>query len=56
VLERVPAGQVVDLAGVLGGLGREGLLAGHEVHQRFYEVGSPEGLADLEAFLRGREN
>lgn len=55
LLERVPAGEVVDLAGVLGALGREGLLAGHEVHQRFYEVGSPEGLADLEAFLRGRE-
>jgi NDP-sugar pyrophosphorylase family protein len=55
VLERVPPGQPVDLAGVLGALGREGLLAGHEVHQRFYEVGSPEGLADLEGFLRGRE-
>ncbi|HVE82685.1 MAG TPA: NTP transferase domain-containing protein [Myxococcales bacterium] len=55
VEQRIPPGPPVDLAGVLGALGREGLLAGHEVHQRFYEVGSPEGLADLEDFLRGRE-
>ncbi|HYV43796.1 MAG TPA: NTP transferase domain-containing protein [Myxococcaceae bacterium] len=56
VLERVPAGLTADLAGILGALSRQGLMAGHEVHQRFYEVGSPEGLADLEAFLRGRES
>ena len=55
VLERVQPGERVDLAAVLGALSREGRLAGHEVHQRFYEVGSPQGLADLEGFLRGRE-
>jgi len=55
LLERVPPGEQADLAAVLGALGREGLLAGHEVRQRFYEVGSPEGLADLEGFLQGRE-
>ena len=25
----------------------------YEVHERFYEVGSPTGLAELEAHLRG---
>jgi hypothetical protein len=27
-------------------------LSGHEVTERFYEIGSPEGLAELDAFLR----
>jgi hypothetical protein len=28
-------------------------LAGFEVKERFYEIGSHEGLAELEALLRG---
>jgi len=28
-------------------------LAGYEVFERFYEIGSPAGLAETEAFLRG---
>lgn len=32
-------------------LSDEGLLAAYPVQQRFYEVGSPEGLADLERLL-----
>jgi NDP-sugar pyrophosphorylase family protein len=51
VAERVGAGQVADLADVMRDLSREGLLAGFEVTERFYEVGSPEGLADLERHL-----
>jgi prepilin-type processing-associated H-X9-DG protein len=49
--ERVPAGTVADLAVLFEGLSREGQLAGYEVSARFYEVGSPEGLRDLEAYL-----
>jgi len=30
----------------------ENQLSGHEVRERFYEIGSPEGLAELDAFLR----
>jgi len=30
----------------------KGELAGHEVHQRFYEIGSVYGLTELNAFLR----
>ena len=32
-------------------LGDEGLLAGYEVHERFYEIGSPSGIDDLERLL-----
>ena len=27
-------------------------LAGYEVKQRFYEIGSPDGLAELDSLLR----
>lgn len=40
-----------DLAEVMQNLLARGQLAGFEVHHRFYEIGSPEGLAELEAFL-----
>lgn len=43
-----------DLATLFSRLSREGLLGGYEVAQRFYEVGSPEGLRDLEAHLGGQ--
>jgi len=47
VSELVPAGERVDLADVYHQLSRDGRLLGHEVDRRFYEVGSPGGLADL---------
>ena len=46
-----PAGQPFDLAEVMGKLVREKQLAGYEVRERFYEIGSPSGLAELEALL-----
>jgi NDP-sugar pyrophosphorylase family protein len=49
--ERVPAGARADLADVLHALSLEGSLAAYEVPERFYEIGSERGLADLEAFL-----
>jgi NDP-sugar pyrophosphorylase family protein len=54
VAERVPPGAVLDLAVLFGALSREGRLAGYEVSERFYEIGSPDGLRDLEAYLAGR--
>jgi hypothetical protein len=33
-------------------LSRRDLLAGHVVTQRFHEIGSPEALADTDAYLR----
>jgi NDP-sugar pyrophosphorylase family protein len=47
-----PAGEVFDLAEVQRGLVAKGALAGHEVFQRFYEIGSHAGLAELETFLQ----
>lgn len=52
VVERVPGNSVSDLADLTRELSREGSLAGYEVTQRFYEAGSPDGLADLETYLK----
>ena len=41
-----------DLADVYRDLSRAGRLAGYEVRHRFYEIGSHQGLAELDAFLR----
>ncbi|HUA38925.1 MAG TPA: nucleotidyltransferase family protein [Candidatus Sulfopaludibacter sp.] len=46
-----PSDQPLDLAEVMGRLVHERQLAGYEVHERFYEIGSPPGLAELEALL-----
>jgi len=45
-------GEVFDLSEVYGVLAAAGQLAGYEVEQRFYEIGSPSGLAESDAFLR----
>jgi NDP-sugar pyrophosphorylase family protein len=50
VAERIAAGTRHDLATLYHDLSREGLLAGLEVSQRFYEIGSPAGLRDFEAW------
>lgn len=52
VFEAYPADEKFDLAEVMGKLVREKQLAGFEVPQRFYEMGSPAGLAELEALLQ----
>jgi NDP-sugar pyrophosphorylase family protein len=43
-----------DLADVYHRLAAEKQLAGYEVTQRFYEIGSPEGLAELDSLLRNQ--
>ena len=43
---------VVDLAEVQKALVARHQLAGYEIRQRFYEIGSPAGLAELDALLR----
>jgi NDP-sugar pyrophosphorylase family protein len=40
-----------DLAVLFRELSISGRLAGFEVHQRFYEIGSPAGLRDFEQYL-----
>ena len=51
VFAECPAGVAFDLADVQRGLVAKGALAGHEVFQRFYENGSPAGLAELSTLL-----
>jgi len=51
VRELVPAGRAADLAEVFTPLSRAGRLAGFEATERFYEIGSPDGLAEVEALL-----
>lgn len=51
VRERIPADRKSDLAEYFTAASRTGALAGFEVTERFYEIGSPQGLADFEAFL-----
>lgn len=43
--------QPFDLAEVMGKLVRERQLAGYEVTERFYEIGSPAGLEELDKLL-----
>jgi NDP-sugar pyrophosphorylase family protein len=50
------AEQPFDLADVMGRLVREKQLAGYEVKERFYEMGSPVGLEELEQLLRGKKS
>jgi NDP-sugar pyrophosphorylase family protein len=47
-----PDNEPFDLADVYRHLLSENQLSGHEVTERFYEIGSPKGLAELDAFLR----
>lgn len=47
-----PRHQVVDLAEVQKSLVAQRQLAGLEIKQRFYEIGSHEGLNELDALLR----
>lgn len=49
-----PRDAVVDLAAVQTDLCVRGELAGYEVKQRFYEIGSPAGLLELDQQLRTR--
>lgn len=55
IAREVPATGAADLADLFHGLSVRGDLAGFEVAQRFYEIGSPAGLEDFERWLtRGR--
>jgi MurNAc alpha-1-phosphate uridylyltransferase len=47
------AADAFDLAAVYRSLIARGALAGHEVHERFYEIGSTEGLEETRTLLDG---
>ena len=55
-LDAVPVGQRVDLARIYQELLAEGQLAGYEVFERFYEIGSPAGLEDTRKHFMEKES
>jgi len=54
VLTSLPPDAEIDLAAIYSQLARDGELAGYEAPDRFYEIGSPEGLRETDALLRTR--
>jgi N-acetyl-alpha-D-muramate 1-phosphate uridylyltransferase len=56
IFTEYPADQPFDLAAVFEELSERGELAGYEVHQRFYEIGSREGLKELDRLLSQRNS
>lgn len=53
VFERLPEGEPADLAALYGALVASSQLAAFEVRERFYEIGSEAGLAELRALFAG---
>jgi N-acetyl-alpha-D-muramate 1-phosphate uridylyltransferase len=53
-LERIPRDQGYDLADLYSALVCEGQMVGYEVTQRFYEIGSHDGLAETQAYLASK--
>jgi NDP-sugar pyrophosphorylase family protein len=51
VFSRLPEGQSYDLAVLYSDLLQSRELGAYEVHERFYEIGSLEGLRDTAAYL-----
>jgi NDP-sugar pyrophosphorylase family protein len=51
-LQRIPPATKCDLVDLYSELVAEGRMAAHEVTHRFYEIGSPQGLADTEEHIR----
>ena len=54
IIADLPTGEPHDLADLYTRLVRERRMAGFEVFQRFYEIGTPAGLAETESYLHGR--
>jgi NDP-sugar pyrophosphorylase family protein len=54
VLESVPGDVPFDLADLYSRLVSGQQMAAYEVKERFYEIGSRHGLAELDSLLRGK--
>ena len=56
VLDLIPQNQFYSLEDLLPNLIKQEQLLAYEVYDRFYEIGSPEGLEDFENFIAGSRN
>ena len=55
VFSRYPEGEVLDLSKVYNQLSLKGELFGYEVFERFYEIGSHQGILETEEYLTSKE-
>ena len=46
----------LDLGQICSGLANQSLLAGYEVKERFYEIGSFQGIRDFEEYIKENKN
>ena len=53
IIISLPDDEAFDLADVYHRLSLAGQLAAYTVHERFYEIGSPDGLRDTNNYFRG---
>jgi NDP-sugar pyrophosphorylase family protein len=51
IATQIPQNEKFDLADLFHSLSAQGLLAGFEIQDRFYEIGSHQGIQDLENYL-----
>jgi NDP-sugar pyrophosphorylase family protein len=51
---RATRDEAFDLSDLYAALARDGRLAGYEATTRFYEIGTPSGLAEADGYLRGQ--
>ena len=56
VLDLIPENQFYSLEDLFFTLIEQEQLLAYEVYQRFYEIGSPEGLTDFKQYVAGRRN
>jgi NDP-sugar pyrophosphorylase family protein len=56
VFEPYPAGSPAELSDICTNLSSAGLLAGYEVHERFYEIGSLQGIEDFSEFIERNQH
>jgi N-acetyl-alpha-D-muramate 1-phosphate uridylyltransferase len=52
---RTSTDEAFDLSDLYGALARDGRLAGFEVTRRFYEIGTPSGLAETDGYLKAQQ-
>jgi NDP-sugar pyrophosphorylase family protein len=55
IIAALPGGEVLGLDAIQGSLARQRRLRAVLARERFYEIGSPEGLAELDRHLRALE-
>ncbi len=53
VLDDLPEGEAFDLADIYSKLVKEKRMIGYEASERFYEIGSPDGLEETKKFIAG---